>query len=243
MRNLSDSELEQLTRDLSKRVAAVAPEWTNRSDSDPGITLLELFGFLAESVLARPGVLPEARTRLRDVVTVLHDHTASICAELRTPTRVGYFVGQMLSPADFEQEQDYTRTKHRRHNLLLHGTGIASGLDVTLEPQQNGDPLAVVSPGVAIGPDGEELVICDRLTRKMPLGLASCYVTVHLAEHASGMQPGGQASRFEEIAEAAVLADVPSGHLALARLRRVNGSWLLDGTFKPVRLGRCGAGA
>lgn len=237
MRNLSDSEMEQLTRDLSKRVAAVAPGWTDRIDSDPGITLVELFGFLAESVLARPGMSPGARTRLHNLVTLLQVPTGSICAELPTLSRVGYFAGQMLSPADFEQEQDYTRTKHRRHNLLLHGTGIVSGLDVTLEPQQNGEPLAVVSPGVAIGPDGEELVICDRLTHDMPLGLASSYVTVHLAEHASAMQPGGPASRFEEIAEAAVLADVPSGHLALARAERVNGSWVLDGTFKPVRLG------
>jgi hypothetical protein len=237
MSNLNDSEWEQLARDLSDRVAAVAPEWTDRIDNDPGITLVELFRFLAESVLARPGVSPEARTRLHNVATLLQGPTASICAELRAPSRVGYFVGQVLSPADFEQEQDYTRTKHRRHNLLLHGTGVVSGLDVTLEPQQNGEPLAVVSPGVAIGPDGEELVICGRLTRKMPLGPASCYVTLHLAEHASAKQPGGQASRFEEIVEAAVLADVPSGHMALARLRRVNDSWLLDGTFKAVRLG------
>jgi hypothetical protein len=235
MRNLNDPEWEQLARDLSTRVAAVAPEWTDRVDNDPGITLVELFGFLAESVLARPGVSPEARTRLRSVVTLLQGPTVSICADLPTPSRVGYFAGQLLSPADLEDEQSYFRNKHRRHNLVLHGTGIVSGLDVTVEPQQNGEPLAVVSAGVAIGPDGEELVICDRLTSKVSPGLSSAYVTLYLAEHAGAMQVGGQASRIEEVAEAAVRSDVPSGHLALARLKRVNGSWVADGTFKPAR--------
>jgi hypothetical protein len=154
MRNLSDAELEQLTRDLSKRVAAVAPEWTDRIDDDPGIALVELFGFLAESVLARPGVSPEARPRLQDVVTTLQGPTVAACPELPTSSRVRYFAGQLLSPVDLEDEQEYTRNKHRLHNLLLHGTGIVSGLDVTVELQQNGEPLAVVSPGVAIGPDG-----------------------------------------------------------------------------------------
>jgi hypothetical protein len=236
MRNLNDSDLEQLTRDLSTRVAAVAPEWTDHVDNDPGVTLIELFGFLAESVLARPGVSPEARTRLHNAVTMLQGPTVSTCAELPTPRRVVYFAGQLLSPADLEDEQDYIRNRHRRHNLLLHGTGIVSGLDVTVEPQQNGEPLAVVSPGVAIGPDGEELVVCDRLTSTMSQGLSSSYVTLHLAERAGAMLAGGQASRVEEVAEVAVRADIPSGHLALARLERVNGSWVLDGTFKPERL-------
>jgi len=236
MRNLNDPEWEQLARDLSTRVAAVAPEWTDRVDNDPGMTLVELFGFLAESVLARPGVSPDARTRLSNVVTRLQSPTVSICTELPTPSRVGYFAGQLLSPADLEDEQDYIRNKHRRHNLLLHGTGIASGLGVTVEPQQNGEPLAVVSPGVAIGPDGEELVVCDRLSSKITPGLSSSYVTLHLAEHASATQVGGQASRIEEVAEVAVRADVPSGHLALARVKRVNGAWVLDGTFKPAQL-------
>lgn len=236
MRNLNDAEWEQLARDLSTRVAAVAPEWTDRVDNDPGITLVELFGFLAESVLARPGVSPDARTQLTNLVTMLQGPTASICAALPTPSRVEYFAGQLLSPADLEDQQDYIRTKQRRHNLLLHGTGVVSGLDVTVEPQQNGEPLAVVSPGAAIGPDGEELIVCDRLTSKLSPGLSSSYVTLNLGEHEAAIQVGGQASRIEEVAEATVRADVPAGHLALARLNRVNGSWVVDATFKPARL-------
>jgi hypothetical protein len=235
MPELSDSDWQQLARDLSNRVAAVAPEWTNRSDNDPGITVVELFGFLAESLLARPGGSPRARTKLRDVLTLLAGHHASACSELSTPTRVRYSSGQILSPADFEQEQDYARTRRRRHNLLLHGTGIVSGLAVSLEPQPNGELLAVVSPGVGIGPDGEELVVCERLTTKLPSG-ASSYVTLHLAERESAIQAGGQASRIEELTEAAIHSSVPPGHLALARIERVDGSWVVDAAFKPVRL-------
>jgi hypothetical protein len=231
MPELSDSEWDQLTRDLSKRVAAVAPEWTDRRDRDPGITLVELFGFLAESLLARTGGSPRAQRQLREVVTLLRGPQASVCSDLPT-TRVRYVAGQLLSPVDFEDEQRYARTKHRRHNLLLHGAGIVSGLEVSLEPQSSGEPVAVVSPGVAIGPDGEELVVCERLTNKLPQG-PSCYVTLHLAERETAINAGGQATRIEELAEAAVHASVPPGHLALARVERINGSWVLDAAFKP----------
>lgn len=237
MPELTDSEWEQLASDLSKRVAAVAPEWTDRRDSDPGITIVELFGFLAESLLARKSGSPQARTQLHEVVIVLRGPQASVCSERSTLKRVRYVAGQLLSPVDFEQEQDYARTKHRRHNLLLHGTGIVSGLRVSLEPQPNGDPLVAVSPGVAIGPDGEELVVCERLTNRLPQG-PFCYVTLHLAERESAIQAGGQASRIEELAESAIHASVPPGHLALARVGRVDGSWVVDAAFKPLRLTR-----
>ena len=36
------------------------PEWTNLNDSDPGITLLELFAFLTDNLLYRSNRIPEA---------------------------------------------------------------------------------------------------------------------------------------------------------------------------------------
>ena len=62
MDDLSDADWEKLTRDLSTRVAAVAPDWTDWEAHDPGITLVELFAFLTESLLYRADPSPATRT-------------------------------------------------------------------------------------------------------------------------------------------------------------------------------------
>lgn len=47
-----------------RRIPVHNPEWTNHSDSDPGITLLQLFAFMTESVIYRANRIPE-RNRQR----------------------------------------------------------------------------------------------------------------------------------------------------------------------------------
>ena len=41
------------------RIPAHTPEWTNRSEPDPGVTLLQLFSFMTESLLYRANLIPE----------------------------------------------------------------------------------------------------------------------------------------------------------------------------------------
>lgn len=41
------------------RIPTHNPEWTNFNDSDPGITLLQLFSFMSESVIYRANLIPE----------------------------------------------------------------------------------------------------------------------------------------------------------------------------------------
>ena len=234
---LSDADWEELTRDLSTRVAAVAPNWTEWEASDPGITIVELFAFLSESLLARSDVTPDARTRLRDVLARLKRADDSQCQD-GTLIRNRFFSGKLLTADDFDQEQSYSRTKHRRHNRLLHGVGIVSGLGVSLEPHPAGDgESVVVSPGVAIAPDGEELIVCERLTRDVCHGESVCYVTVALVERPATPTPGGEPSRVQESAEVAVSEDVPPGHLAIARLLRDGDAWRIDPSFEPPRSG------
>ncbi|MGH3372451.1 MAG: putative baseplate assembly protein [Nocardioidaceae bacterium] len=69
--NLDDRTFEQLRAELVERIPVYTREWTNHNESDPGITLLELFAFLGESLLYRFNQIPDAtRTaflRLLDV--------------------------------------------------------------------------------------------------------------------------------------------------------------------------------
>jgi hypothetical protein len=58
-RNYSDILQEALTR-----ISVHNPEWTNFNDSDPGVTLLQLFSFMTDNLLYRANLIPE-RNRLK----------------------------------------------------------------------------------------------------------------------------------------------------------------------------------
>lgn len=55
---LDDRNFEQLLRDLRLRIPRYTKEWTNFNDSDPGITLLQLFAWLSEMMLFRMNQVP-----------------------------------------------------------------------------------------------------------------------------------------------------------------------------------------
>ncbi len=60
---LDDRSYEDLVEELLARVPAHTPEWTPQQTGDPGRTLLELFAWLADTVLYRANLIPE-RQRL-----------------------------------------------------------------------------------------------------------------------------------------------------------------------------------
>lgn len=83
-----------------------------------------------------------------------------------------YFTGKLMTPRDFEGEQEYFLSRHRLHNRLLHGCGIARGLDV--EPHPNPDRAyrwVVVRAGIAIDCCGRELVLPKDTPFELPLPL------------------------------------------------------------------------
>lgn len=57
--SIDDRRHADLVRDTLARVPVHTPEWTNLSESDPGVTLVELFAFLTESLLYRANRVPE----------------------------------------------------------------------------------------------------------------------------------------------------------------------------------------
>ncbi|MEU9455119.1 putative baseplate assembly protein [Streptomyces sp. NPDC048277] len=57
---LDDRSFDQLVREALARVPVHTPEWTNLNESDPGVTILELFAFLTENLLYRGNRIPEA---------------------------------------------------------------------------------------------------------------------------------------------------------------------------------------
>jgi hypothetical protein len=61
---LDDRTYQQLVAEALRRIPVHNPAWNNFNDSDPGMTLLQLFAFMHESVLYRVNAFPE-RNRLK----------------------------------------------------------------------------------------------------------------------------------------------------------------------------------
>ncbi len=60
---LDDRRYQQLLDEALARIPVHNPEWTNFNHSDPGVTLIEVFAFLTESLLYRCNQIPERNRR------------------------------------------------------------------------------------------------------------------------------------------------------------------------------------
>jgi hypothetical protein len=82
-------------------------------------------------------------------------------ARVSSRERNRYFTGKLLDEDDLTQEQHYFLEKARRHNRMLHGWGIVSGLRV--RPGATSSEL-ILEPGYALDPLGNEIVVEDEVT-------------------------------------------------------------------------------
>jgi len=80
------------------------------------------------------------------------------CHSLQCLCRPRFFAGQLVTDADFRRLDQYLVGKSRLHNRYLHGTGVVCGLEVVCSPC---DDTVTVRPGYALGPCGEDIVVCD----------------------------------------------------------------------------------
>jgi hypothetical protein len=60
-----------LSKALNQTMAAHAPGWTDRNDTDPGITILEVMAFLAENVLYRTAPVDGGESAASRIVQAL----------------------------------------------------------------------------------------------------------------------------------------------------------------------------
>jgi hypothetical protein len=244
MPNLSDDALREIADALRHRVARYAPEWTDRSGGDPGVALLELFAFIAESLSASQDRISEEAY----IASIELTRAALRLARISPTSGAGrlernrYFSGRLLSPEDFATDQDYFRERCRRLNRELHGTGIARGLGVSVESDGSSHKL-VVQPGFALDPNGEEIQVGTAVTVCLPdKGDALWAILIH-RERPTRPAPAseGEALQFTRIEEgfAIRLETAPDERgLALAWLLRDGAGWRKDENFTPLRLGR-----
>lgn len=80
------------------------------------------------------------------------------CGGLSCVCRPRFFAGQCLTDVELNGIMEYVRDRNRQQNRLF-GTGVVCGLEVSCDPCGNGS--VTVSPGHAISPCGEDIVVCS----------------------------------------------------------------------------------
>ena len=80
--------------------------------------------------------------------------------------RIRYFTGRYMTARDFSDADDYHRSMRHLHNRILHGWGIACGLDVAKHPHP--ECGLVIQCGLAIDCCGREIVVRSALTERIP---------------------------------------------------------------------------
>ena len=82
--NLDDRTFEALFQELKRRIPTYTPEWTDFNDSDPGITLLQLFAWLAEIIVYRLNKVPQKNfIKFLELVGIPLDKPAPAVTELQ----------------------------------------------------------------------------------------------------------------------------------------------------------------
>src|SRR5690242_18913939 len=117
------------------------------------------------------------------------DYTLPPVAEKRTR----FFDGQFLVDQDFVDEQKYHLDRQRRHQRLLHVSGVCDGLEV----RATGLNTVSVGPGTAVDPDGRTLALASAVTVELPPKTfnSKSGVTVYLTyEEAETDEQEGQGS-------------------------------------------------
>lgn len=61
---IANGDYQQLLNEAIARIPVHNPEWTNFNDSDPGITLVQLFAFMTENLIYRSNLIPERNRRV-----------------------------------------------------------------------------------------------------------------------------------------------------------------------------------
>jgi hypothetical protein len=151
--------------------------------------------------------------------------------------RLSFVEGQLLTAADFEAEQNYVRERFRRRARVALGTGVVSGLNVTVASDASATTLTI-APGVAIDGRGETIVVPRPVAREIGEDAGGAAVQLLFSERPARFVPAGsdessadgrQPSRVVE-GFAVVVSAVSDPHaVVLARLVHDHTGWHVTG--------------
>lgn len=111
---IDERRYQQLVDETLARVPVHTPEWTNFNQSDPGVTLVQLFSFLTENLLYRANLIPERnRAKFLQLLQVPL-RTAQAAQGLVTITNDRGPLQRQTLPADLEVRAGATAFRTQR---------------------------------------------------------------------------------------------------------------------------------
>jgi len=138
---LDDRTWKDLVEESRALIPSLAPEWTNFNASDPGITLVELFAYLTESLLYRVNRVsePNQRVFLKLIDGPARQGHGDLATDIRSTLAGLRHCHRAVTAHDFESlamavndQPDFKEKVARAHCLPrrnLEGGGAAAGLD------------------------------------------------------------------------------------------------------------------
>jgi len=133
---LDDLRFDAVVQQLMRRIPVYSPEWTDWNDSDPGITLIQLFSYLAEQVGYRLNQVPE-----KNYIELLKLLGVQLRPALAATTRMALFLSDPATLEGF--------TVEARSRFMGKGNAPAifeSDVDVDIVPAEPAALLATRNP-------------------------------------------------------------------------------------------------
>jgi predicted phage baseplate assembly protein len=218
--NVDDRTFDDLVAEALQRIVAYTPEWTDFNESDPGITLVQLFAWLTETSLYRLNRVPDDRMYVSFINLVGFGQAPAVAATAIVEVQVAPGSGTVtVAPSD------------------LRASAPGKTGDVVFEADA-GVPLVGASIGVVLVDDGVSLARTDETANNtggvsyQPFGPTkipgrALYLGLDATPPAGPpllVEPGNSA-----IVQLYVKADLPPAELAPASTSIAAGPVSLDG--------------
>ncbi|MCS7060123.1 MAG: DUF4159 domain-containing protein [Anaerolineae bacterium] len=135
--------------------------------------------------------------------------------------------GLVITASVWEEAHEYHRLRQRAHELLAHGCGILTGLEVVASDPP--DTTVYIRPGAAIDPHGELIVVPHPLAYDFGQAQGDLHLLLTYAEREVGAVPStsGETDPLRVYIHTGYQVEacvgLPAGaHIELARVRRYN---------------------
>ena len=120
--NLDDRRYEEILREARALIPQYSPEWTNLSDADPGMTLVQLFAWMTEMIIFRLNQVPD-KTYIHFLNFIGEERkparpsVAPLTLTLRNPDRSGIEIPPFTRCATRQREDSTASADGRRLGL------------------------------------------------------------------------------------------------------------------------------
>ncbi len=158
--NLDDRTFDQLAAEARSLLPRYSPEWTDHNPSDPGITLLELFAFLAETAIYQLNRIPErSLENFAALVGVKREPGEKIEGVLRRSAEENHFRFRAVTQEDYE-----ALAREAAPGLIARAKVV-----ITLEEKENVSPeeqtlQVILLPDDALDPEPDPSPgLCQRV--------------------------------------------------------------------------------